>query len=156
MIGVGGRKYQASRLAWLWMTGEWPRDQIDHADTDPSNNRWANLRQATGTQNGANTRARSRNAIGLKGVSWYKRYDKYQAQIQTQGRQIHLGYFDIAQDASFAYDVAARSLFSPFARVNFPTHVGVHVQLSRRAIAQLRASFSSTAGSRASKAADPA
>jgi|SRR5262249_13953776 len=42
-IAVDGRKYRAQRLAFLYMTGDWPPAQIDHINGDTSDNRWANL-----------------------------------------------------------------------------------------------------------------
>lgn len=43
--------YYASRLAFLWMLGRWPYDEVDHKDRDPSNDRWDNLRDATSSLN---------------------------------------------------------------------------------------------------------
>jgi hypothetical protein len=67
LIGVDGRWHKAHRLAWLYMTGSWPREQIDHINLIKNDNRFENLREATQTQNHANTRARRR---GLKGITW--------------------------------------------------------------------------------------
>src|SRR5690348_8900862 len=57
-IGIEGRRYLAHRLAWFYMTGEWPPEMVDHKDLCRSNNRWANLRLATHGQNVQNTPAR--------------------------------------------------------------------------------------------------
>lgn len=54
-IRVFGRVYSRHRLAWFYMTGEWP-EEIDHRDLDPTNDRWTNLRIATRSQNLANRR----------------------------------------------------------------------------------------------------
>src|SRR5260221_679172 len=47
MISLLGKPYSRGKLAWFYMTGEWPPDQIDHRDIDSLNDRWNNLRPAT-------------------------------------------------------------------------------------------------------------
>jgi hypothetical protein len=115
-IGIDGRRYRAHRLAWLWMTGEWPSAEIDHINGDPADNRIANLRPATSSQNKANARKRSRNTSGWKGVSWHARDRKWRAMIGVAGRQQHLGYFDCPAEAHAAYVRAAEHHFGEFAR----------------------------------------
>ena len=44
ILQINGKKYKAHRVAWLWMTGEWPEHEIDHKDGQPWNNVWLNLR----------------------------------------------------------------------------------------------------------------
>ena len=104
--------YLAHRLAWFYMTGEWPREEIDHRDTNGSNNIWENLRQATSLQNKGNMRLPSHNRSGLKGVSWTSREQKWRAVIADK----HLGYFNCPTAAHFAYCRAAKAYFGIFAR----------------------------------------
>ena len=108
-------QYKAHHLAWLYMTGEWPEDQVDHKDVDPDNNRWENLRAATNQQNCCN-RVHP-NPSGLKGVSWKRRNRKWVAQIGVDGKRIHLGLFDSAEAAHAAYCAAAERLHGEFANL---------------------------------------
>ena len=109
-VGIDGRRYEGQRLAWLYMTGEWPAHLVDHVDMDQANNRWTNLRAATLAENMVNTRAR-RAAKGIR-----SRCGRYQAHIGIDGKQVYLGTFDTAEAASAAYEAAARNAFGAFAR----------------------------------------
>ena len=104
-------------MAWLYMTGRWPRGQVDHRDLDKGNDRWLNLRVATPGQNNANSRSRKTNTSGFKGVSYHIRVRKYVAQIGHNGKIIYLGQFDDPAIAHQAYAEAARRLYGEFARV---------------------------------------
>jgi len=115
-VGIDGKMYRAHRLAWLYMTGSWPSGVIDHVDLSRDNNRWSNLREANMTQNRANTRARSDNACGLKGVSWDADASRWRAQIQMRGKKISLGRYSTPEDAHAAYGEAAEKYFKAFAR----------------------------------------
>lgn len=106
----------AHRLAWLFVTGDWPINEIDHRDTDGSNNRWRNLRPATSTQNKGNTSLRRDNTSGFKGVAFHKRKGRFAAHIRVSGRSVHLGYFDDPIEAHQAYQEAASRYFGEFAR----------------------------------------
>lgn len=104
-------------LLHTFLTG-WPL--VDHRNGDGLDNRRANLRRATKSQNGANQRIAARNTSGFKGVSWHKASQKWDAHIRANGRQRHLGLFLSPEEAARAYDAAARDLFGEFARPNFP------------------------------------
>ncbi len=118
-ILINCHKYRAHRLAWLYMTGEWPKKRIDHRDTDPSNNRWINLREATNSENGSNRPTPSNNTSGYKGVSWRRDMGKWQVQIAKSGKYFHIGYFDEDKlsNAAAAYANAAKDLHGEFAKV---------------------------------------
>jgi hypothetical protein len=99
VIGINGRQYLAHRLAWLYITGEWPSDQVDHINHDRSDNRWGNLREATNKINHQNRPMQKNNKSGFTGVFWEKAINKWRSQIKVGGKKIHLGVFDNLSDA---------------------------------------------------------
>jgi hypothetical protein len=105
--------FLAHRLAWLYMTGEWPDAEVDHEDLDGLNNRWSNLRQATKAQNGANRVANKRSKTGVKGVS-PSNTPGHLYRISFKGK--HLGYCDDLNAGSAVYESAARAEFGEFVR----------------------------------------
>lgn len=113
MIQYDGKGYLESRLAWFMTTGSWPKNQIDHADTNRSNNRFSNLRDATQTENMRNRSAHKSNKFG-KGVSQIG--EKYVANIRADRVRVYLGIFSTAADAKVAYDSAAQRLHGEFFR----------------------------------------
>ncbi len=92
---------------------------IDHADGSGLDDRRANLRLATPSQNAANSRPR-KSRTGLKGVTFAKDKNRWRASIMVNRKRFHLGYFDNPKDAALAYDNAARKYFKEYARLNFP------------------------------------
>lgn len=67
-IGIDGKRYRACRLAWLYMTGEWPEKHVDHVNGIRSDDRWGNLRHASIRENAFNRGVSERCSIGIKGV----------------------------------------------------------------------------------------
>jgi hypothetical protein len=110
------RLYRAHRLAWLHVHGVWPNGFIDHVDGDGFNNRLANLREASPTENNINRPAPARNTSGFKGASWSNTSQKWLAHISYGGKAYHLGFFDTVQEAHAAYLGAAKILHGEFAR----------------------------------------
>lgn len=93
-IKVGGSTYRQHRLAWLYIYGVWPTDMIDHIDRDKTNNRISNLRDVPRSVNALNSKIRSDNTSGYKGVS--KLDNGYISQLSHNGEVMYLGlYLDI-------------------------------------------------------------
>jgi hypothetical protein len=109
-IEINNKGYKSHRLAWLYITGEWPEHEIDHHDGVPSNNAWKNLRLATRKQNQENLGLFRNNTSGYRGVS--KKNKKWQAYVSNNRKKIYLGYFDTAEEAAQAAAAKRAELFT--------------------------------------------
>lgn len=108
-IGIGGKRYFAHRLAWLYMTGKWPEHDIDHRDGNRSRNVYSNLRSVTRSVNLQNQRqGRSNNSTGRLGVT--RKDGGFAAQISVNGKHVSLGTHATVELASAAYVEAKRRL----------------------------------------------
>lgn len=113
-----GRIYKAHRLAWLHAHGRWPCGVIDHVNRIPDDNRLANLREASMSQNQHNRGANKNNPSGCKGVCWDPKKRKWRARIAVNGREISIGRFSDLAEAHRAYAAAAKRLHGEFARIS--------------------------------------
>ena len=102
-IRLKGKDFFAHRIAWLYVYGKFPDNQIDHKDQNKINNRINNLRDATNQVNSQNiTNAKRSNMSSLRGVKKCS-HGKYQARIFAGGVEINLGMFYTPQQAHAAY-----------------------------------------------------
>jgi len=117
-ISVRGRGIYAHRLAWFFYTGDWPTFQIDHINGVRDDNRIANLRPATCSENQQNVAKRAGATSKLMGVTWHKGAKKWHSKIQSEGKQFSLGYYDTEEAAHSAYLRAKAELhqFNPVVR----------------------------------------
>lgn len=111
-IRLDGRLYVAHRLAWLYMNGAFPVDQLDHIDGDKTNNALVNLREVTNKQNQENVPLQLNNTSGFRGVSYDKRYKKFRAYVCHNRRNKTIGFFETAIEASIAASHARDQLFT--------------------------------------------
>lgn len=116
VIRIYGTNYYAHRLAWLYVTGSWPNQTIDHRDLDPSNNRFGNLRVANQSQQSANSRRSHLNRHGVRCVHLHARSGRFAAQAMVEGRRTTIGYFLALAEAKAAAAAAAKAAFGEFAR----------------------------------------
>ncbi len=115
VISVERHRDTGHRFAWLYMTGEWPENEVDHVDRDRANNRWENLRAATRQQNTWNVPGKKNRTNGFRGVR-KSRYGKYEAIIHVGEKwPKYLGTYETPEEAHAAYCKAANELRGEFA-----------------------------------------
>jgi hypothetical protein len=103
-VSLFGRVHRAHRLVWLIAHGDWPRRFIDHVNGDRSDNRVENLRDVGRVDNNRNMARRHDNPSGVVGVAWMSSQGKWRARIRVDGKDIHLGLFEMKEAA-----IAARA-----------------------------------------------
>jgi hypothetical protein len=116
-LTIAGKRFLAHRIAYLFMKGCFPDEEIDHKDTNKANNQWDNLRPADDTQNQGNVNLRSDNKSGCRGVHWNKRLGKWVVSIHMNGARKHIGCFHNIDEATDAYRQYAKDYFGEFARI---------------------------------------
>lgn len=100
VIKIDGQSYKASRLAFLYMTGEWPVEEMDHIDRKSWNDVWTNLRPATRTENNLNRDYFG--ASGHEGIYRHSQNNRWCAQYDN----IYIGSYKTIDEA-----IAAREEF---------------------------------------------
>lgn len=112
--GIAGfQALRAHRVIWCMVYGYWPL-WIDHKNQNKTDNRLANLREATREENGRNSRLGSRNVSGRIGVHWLKRIRRWRVRIRHNGRYIDVGLFvDFEEACQARSGVEVRFGYSP-------------------------------------------
>jgi len=98
-ITANGTRRGAHRFAWMYVYGKFPKNDIDHINHNPADNRISNLREVTRAENMRNASLSKANTSGVTGVGLFRRDNKHHSQIMINGETIHLGYFDNFKDA---------------------------------------------------------
>ena len=110
-ICIDYKSYQSHQLAWLYVHGYFPENDIDHRDKNPSNNIMSNLREISRPCNIRNSLISKNNSSGVTGVSFDESRNKWAACISVNYKTIHLGrYKDF--DEAVCYRLAAEQCIS--------------------------------------------
>ena len=114
-VNLLGHHYKEHRLAWFYAHGAWPEQQLDHINGDRSDNRLANLRECTQSQNSQNHGVSKASLTGVTGVRFLPRDGVYHAAITVKGKAQHLGSFHTIEEAASARGRAKAALhtFNP-------------------------------------------
>ena len=115
--GIFGVLHLAHRVIWAIEHGSWPPNQIDHINGDGLDNRLANLRAATSSENCMNRKPPSTNTSGVKGVSWHRAHGVWHARIKVSGKNKHIGYFADLHLAAEAYAAASNEIHGQYGRL---------------------------------------
>lgn len=110
-INLADGIYYAHRLAYLYMTGAWAENDVDHVNGDRHDNSWSNLRPANRSENLSNS-AKTKSISGFRGV--FKRGQKFCAKVTRNKKQFFVGTFDTAEEAATARNKAAQRIHGEF------------------------------------------
>lgn len=102
-ICLDRQHYKAHRLAFLYMTGAWPAEEVDHVNGNRTDNSWANLKPASRSDNAKNCALRRDNNSGHVGVDFHVKRHQWRARIGPN----HLGWYDSKEEAIEARTKAA-------------------------------------------------
>ena len=105
--------FMAHRLAWLYMTGEWPEVQVDHKNRNPHQNWWDNLREASNSRNQVNRGLRPHNKSGVTGVTSGKQ--GWLAECKIDGKFVLRQWFKTKGEAVAARRLAVQRFHGEFA-----------------------------------------
>lgn len=111
---LGGQSISLHHAAWIITHGVVPTNTIDHINRVRTDNRIANLREATSSDQLQNRIAV--NSTGFRGVC--RDRSRFAANVKVRGKQKRIGAFDTAAEAGAAYDAAVLRMYGPYALTN--------------------------------------
>jgi len=111
-VHIDRKPYLAHRLAWMYVHGAFPTNNIDHINHSRNDNRLKNLRLVTPSENQHNRKRTTQSSSGFLGVSWFAPKKKWRAYIKANGKRYHLGWFSDVNSAVQARKAAER-LYHP-------------------------------------------
>ena len=112
VVTYKGKKIHAHRLIWLWHGKDLPK-MIDHINGDTTDNRIENLRPSDNSTNQCNSKLKSLNTSGVRGVSWCNTYNKWVVQIRRDRKVTSARFKDFNDAVSYA-ETKRRQLHGEF------------------------------------------
>lgn len=109
-IKLYGHKYPEAHLACLYMTGEFPKGQMDHEDHVRDNNAWSNLKDVTFLENMRNRRTLKHTITGHQGIWYNPKTNRYIARIRMNGKSVYQSKFTTANQAIEAREAKLKEL----------------------------------------------
>jgi hypothetical protein len=100
-IGFDGARWLAQSLAWAYMHGVIPAEDIDHINRDKLDNCIENLRVVTRGQNMRNSDRNDRRGVTLG--TFQRPSGNWGAQVSAHGQTISLGTFSSQDEANAAH-----------------------------------------------------
>jgi len=92
-ISIDNQHFLRSRLAFFYIEGYFPEQDVDHKNRTKTDDRWSNLRHVSRQCNLRNIGLQKNNASGVSGVAFSKRENKWRSTITVNFKQFHIGYF---------------------------------------------------------------
>jgi len=105
---IDGEKYLVHRLVWLYTYGNFPKNNIDHINGIPNDNRICNLRDVTQKQNMMNTKLQCNSTSKQRGVSYAARDSKWRSYITIDNKQVFLGQYSCKLAATIVRSFAEK------------------------------------------------
>ncbi len=125
------KKCLAHRLAWLYVHGYWPENQIDHINRNKADNRIANLREVSPQCNMRNRPVYSKNKTKIPGVNWDKIAKKWAAQLSYRNKTRHLGSYNSFDNAVCARLAAEQCLDWSMCASDSPAYIYVKKRIQQ-------------------------
>lgn len=113
-VTINNKNYRAHRIIYLLHHGVAPKI-LDHIDGNRQNNKIANLREATSSQNSMNSKIKKDNTSGVKGVHLHKPTGKWIVRVNINKQRKHLGLFEDFELAALVATEARDKYYGEFA-----------------------------------------